>query len=481
MRTEKDFLGEYPVPEDALYGIHACRARDNFPDRTPFHKEWFKALGTVKLACYRTIRKFRDAVSKEHPDLMEYLKIPEKEILGAMESAATEVASGSHMEHFIVPSVQGGAGTSINMNMNEIITNRALQVLDRPPGDYSFIDPIESANLYQSTNDVVPTALTVAGMKLLRELEEEINSTRALTEDLENRYRNSLRLSYTQMQEAVPSTFGQLFSTYSEALSRDWWRVSKALERIKVVNLGGGATGSGMSIPRFYMMEVVPILKNLTGLPVTQGENLFDATCNLDRWVEVHAILKSHAVNLEKMVTDLRLLSSGAFNGEVMLPEKQTGSSIMPGKVNPVIPEFVISAAHRIYSNDQQIATLSAQGMLELNAYLPQIGHAVLDSLKLLLAMNHTLSRNLLGDLKVNEEAARERLYRSPSITTALAPLLGYHRASELAAHMKEKKCDVILANRELGLVEEKRLESLIKPDKLLKKGFTMQDIREGL
>ncbi|MCK4746752.1 MAG: hypothetical protein KAT15_06955, partial [Bacteroidales bacterium] len=291
MRTEHDFLGEVPIPTGALYGIHSFRARKNFPNQIPFPEEWYRATGTVKLACYRTVKKLREALIREHPDMVEHLRIPDKKILGALESAATEVAAGSHFEHFIVPAVQGGAGTSINLNINEIITNTALKILGQKPGEYHLIDPIETANKFQSTNDVIPTALTVATMQLLNELEEAVNQTRFSMEQLETSHRNSLRLGYTQMQEAVPSTFGQLFSTYSEALSRDWWRVSKGFERIKVVNLGGGATGTGISIPRFYIMEVVPILKNLTSLPVTQGENLPDATSNMDKWVEVHAIL----------------------------------------------------------------------------------------------------------------------------------------------------------------------------------------------
>ncbi len=191
-------------------------------------------------------------------------------------------------------------------------------------------------------------------------------------EKLEKKYRNTLRIAYTQMQEAVPSTYGRLFSSYSDALSRDWWRVSKCLERIKVVNLGGSAIGTSIAVPKYFVAEVVSRLQQITGLPVTRGENLSDATSNLDPFVEVHGILKAHAVTLEKMANDLRLLASDIHGGHSLsIPKKQTGSSIMPGKVNPVIPEYVISCAHRVYSNDQLIAGLSAQGCLELNAYLP--------------------------------------------------------------------------------------------------------------
>jgi len=227
-------------------------------------------------------------------------------------------------------------------------------------------------------------------------------------------------------------------------------------------------------------MEVVPVLKKLTSLPVTQGENLPDVTCNLDKWVEVHAILKAHAVNLEKIVSDLRLLSSGVSAGrEIQLPSRQVGSSIMPGKVNPVVPEYIISTAHRIYTNDQLITSLAAQGCLDLNAYLPEIGSAMIESLKLLIAMNRSLGDNLLDGIRINEKPARERLFRSPAITTALSPFIGYNQSEKLAKKMKETGDDVFSVNRELNIVEESLLERLMVPEFLLKQGFTMKDIRE--
>lgn len=414
--------------------------------------------------------------------MIEHLRIPEEKILGTLEATAKAVSEGSYFDQFIVPGCQGGAGTSINLNVNEIITNAALMELGHKPGEYHILDPIEGANMFQSTNDVIPTALTVAVMQLLNELEEGVNKSRFTLEKLETKYRNSLRLGYTQMQEAVPSTYGILFSTYSDAFSRDWWRISKAFERIKVVNLGGGAIGTGISIPRFFIMEVVPALKKLSSLPVTQSENLADATSNLDKWVEVHAILKAHAVNLEKMVSDLRLLSSGlSGEREIELPALQLGSSIMPGKVNPVLPEYIISSAHRIYANDQKITSLSALGCLELNAYLPEIGIAMLESLKLLISMNVALNEKMLKGLKVNEENASKKLFRSPAVTTALSPLLGYNRAADLAKEMKNSGADIFSANRSLGLLDPEQLKKLMEAEQLLKQGFTMDDIRELL
>jgi aspartate ammonia-lyase len=480
MRTEKDFLGELRIPATALFGIHAARAADNFPNKDLFHIEWYEATGKVKQACYETVLKFRDAIAKEHPDLLEQLRLPDEKKLEVLISAASEVCIGEHFSHFIIPAVQGGAGTSINMNINEIVTNRALQLLGKAPGDYAVLDPVEAANIFQSTNDVIPTALTIAVMEMLQKLEAAVNATRLQTENLENRYRGTLRLCYTQLQEAVPGTYGQLFSSYSEALSRDWWRVSKASERIKQVNIGGGATGTGISIPRYYIMEVANQLRRITGLPLSQSENLADSTSNLDSLVEVHAILKAHAVNLEKFASDLRLLAAGIRGKkELVLPERQSGSSIMPGKVNPVIPEFIISAAHQVYANDQLITSLAGQGQLDLNAYLPSIGHAMLSSLKLLISMNNTCRKNLLQGLEINETLSASRLFRSPAVTTALSPLIGYNKAGELARLMIKEEIDIFEANEKLGLIPVERLKKIMQPEHLLKKGFSVKDIRD--
>jgi aspartate ammonia-lyase len=474
-RKEQDFLGEVDVPDNALYGIHSCRARDNFPDSTAFHKEWYEAIGVVKKACYLTSRDYFVAVSKKYPE--KNIRTLQEDQLKALILAASEVAAGSYFDHWIVPAVSGGAGTSINMNANEIIANAALLKLGRKPGDYSVIDPLEHANIFQSTNDVIPTSLKICLLNLLLKLESSINETRTEVEKIETAHRNSLKIAYTQMQEAVPSSFGKLFSTYSEALSRDWWRVSKCSERLKLVNLGGGAVGTGLSVPRFFIMEVVSNLQKLTGLPVARSENMADATSNLDSFVEVHATLKSHAVNLEKMASDIRLMASDMNKPfpVVNIPARQTGSTIMPGKINPVIPEFVISSSHLVYSNDQLVSGLCGQGCLELNAYIPVIGHTMISSLKLLIAANQSLKQNLLSSLTINTAVSHEQLMRSPSVTTALLPLIGYNKAAELARLMKADKLSVSEANEKLGLVDPALLEELLKPENLLKMGYTIE------
>jgi len=476
-RIEKDSLGERQIPADALYGIHALRAKENFPGNTAFPIEWYKAVGVTKQACYITYRRFRDAANKKSGQI-SHLNYIGDDILDLLIKAASEISEGIHFNHFIVPAVQGGAGTSINMNINEIITNSALLKSGRKCGTYDIVDPLEHANIYQSTNDVIPTALTIAVMKLLHTLEDNINILRQKVETVEKANREKLRPGYTQMQEAVPSSFGLLFSTYNEALSRDWWRVSKCSERIKQVNLGGGAIGTGLSLPRFFIMEVVPELRNLTGVPVAHSENLSDATCNLDKWVEIHATLKAHAVNLEKISSDLRLLASDvSVSRSISLPERQVGSSIMPGKINPVIPEFVISASHKIYSNDVLISSLCSQGTLELNAYLPVIGYAIIESINLLISCNSSLVHNLFEGLIINEISGYTALIHSPSVTTALSPHIGYHKAAEIAQLMKERKIDIFEANEILKAIPESKLKTILKPGYLLKLGFSLDDL----
>lgn len=476
-RIEKDSLGQKEIPSEALYGIHSERARENFPGNTLFPVEWYKSVGLTKLACYRTYKKFRDAaegkIGKDLP-----FRVINDDIIAELISSAGEVSEGKYYDQFIVPAIQGGAGTSINMNINEIITNLALLKLNHNCGEYNIIDPLEHANIYQSTNDVIPTALTVSVMNLLQTLEDKINSLRQKVEEFEKNNRENLRQGFTQMQAAVPSSFGILFSTYNEALSRDWWRLSKCSERIKQVNLGGGAIGTGLSQPRFYIMEVVTELRNLTGLSLAHSENLADSTSNMDKWVEIHATLKAHAVNLEKISSDLRLLGSD-FSGEkiVSLPDRQVGSSIMPGKINPVIPEFVISASHKIYSNDVLISSMCGQGSLELNAYLPVIGYTLIESINLLIASNITLLNNLFSGLVIHGKTSYDAVMNNPSVTTALNPHIGYHKAAELALLMKERKISIFEANNILKLIAEPKLKSILEPGNLLKLGFSLDDL----
>ncbi len=474
-RTESDFLGTMQVPAHALYGIHSMRAKENFLYHKPFHIEWYKAVGLVKMAAYQTYRNYKSGVMEKFGSLPSQFRWIDDSHLHALEASALGVSGGEMFEHFIVSAHQGGAGTSINMNINEIVANMALQKLGLNAGNYSVIDPINDANIFQSTNDVIPTALRVATMLLLKNLEQSINSHRQLIEQHENGYRNVIRQGYTQMQAAVPSSYDKLLSGYNNALSRDWWRVSKCLERIKEVNLGGGAIGTGLSIPRFYIMTVVQQLQQITNLPISRSENMSDTTSNLDSFVEVHAMLKAHAVNLEKMVSDLRLLASDIFvNREVQLPQKQVGSSIMPTKVNPVIVEYVVSCAQHVYANDEIVTRLASMGCLDLNAYLPAIGDALLDTIKLLISMNNTLERNLWTDFKINSLDSSTTLFHNPTITTALVGKIGYNASAQLGKLMVSQHISVLEANRILNFLPQDDLLALLEPSNLLEMGFVL-------
>lgn len=477
MRTEQDFIGEVELPDDALYGIHSWRARQNFNNNSQFNQDWYKAIGLVKQACYQTAISFARASQQKYPEKELPPGCKDIAILELLELTAIKVSEGEFFNHFVVPAIQGGAGTAINMNVNEIICNTALQKLGFTPGSYNKIDPFLHANIFQSTNDVIPTALKVAMMQQLNILETRINELRSSFEQHEQTSRKQLRIAYTQMQQAVPSSFGLLFSAWADALSRDWWRVSKCFERIKVTNLGGGATGTGMSIPRYYIMEVTENLRKITGLPVTRSENHTDTTQNLDTIVEVSAILKAHAVNLEKIASDLRLLASDITGTpEIHLPQKQTGSSIMPGKVNPVISEFIISCAHKVYANDMLVSNLCGQGSLDLNAHLPTIGNAMLESIHLLIKADQSMLTNLVNGLQVKSETAHEKLFHSPAIATVLLPVIGYKKATELALLMKKENLDIYQANEKAGFTNPELLSKLLLPENLLKLGYSLKD-----
>ncbi len=479
MRKESDFLGSVDIPKEALYGIHSYRAMKNFPLGSDFPIEWYQAVGYVKSAIYNIYAKYKSVSLKKFAPEELPISFFDDEIITVLSIAAQEVSKGRHFENFIVQANTGGAGTSQNMNINEIIANRALELLNCEHGDYGKIHPIEHANIYQSTNDVMPTALKTAVMFLLNELEEEVNNLRSEIEKLETKYRNTLRIAYTQMQQAVPSTYGRLFSAYNEALSRDWWRISKCFERIKQINIGGSAVGTTLTVPRYFLMETAQELSRLTDLPLTRSENLTDATQNLDSLVEVHAILKSHAVNIEKISNDIRLLAADVrLDCELKVPQKQAGSSIMPGKVNPVIAEYAVSTAHIVYNNDNLISSLSGQGCLDLNAYLPTIGTAMINSLKYLIAANQTLRQNLFSELEIDSAKSEANLYKSPASATALLPYIGYEKAGILAKEITQSQKSIFECNSKLNLISPTKLKEIMKTENLVKEGFVFKDLK---
>ena len=424
-RTERDLLGERELPAGVLYGIHTLRGMENFPlSGRPVHPGLIHAYGAIKLACVRANRT---------PDRWK------PAIADAMEQACSEMMAGGLDGHIRVDALQGGAGTSTNMNVNEVLANRALQLLGKECGAYDVVSPQDDLNLHQSTNDTFPTALRVAAITGLRLLERELVALLEAFQNREKAFSHIVKIGRTEYQDAVLTTLGREMSAYAEALGRDRWRIYKCEERLRVVNLGGTAIGSGLAAPRRYIFQVVEELRAITGLGLSRSENLTDATQNCDVFAEVSGILKACAVNLLKIAGDLRLLSSGphAGLGEVRLPPRQAGSSIMPGKVNPVIPEAVSQAAMQVIANDQTITMACASGSLELNPFLPLIADALLGSLDLLANACSMFRQQCVAGMEADEERCRRHVENATATVTALLDVIGYKAAQEITRELR--------------------------------------------
>ncbi|MFZ2654938.1 MAG: aspartate ammonia-lyase [Victivallales bacterium] len=425
-RTEKDLLGEMKVPSDALCGIQTMRAVENFPlSKRTVNPALIHAYGTVKLAC---------ATTNHEQGKLDGVKFD------AIRQACEEMSSGNLDEHIVVDALQGGAGTSTNMNVNEVLANRALSILGKKPGDYKTIHPLDDLNLHQSTNDTYPTALKVAAICQQRILEKRIVALLESFQKKEKEFAHVVKVGRTEYQDAALTTMGRTMSAYAEAFGRDRWRVFKCEERLRVVNLGGTAIGTGVTAPRQYIFKVVENLKNLTGYGLARAENLVDATQNNDAFVEASGIMKACAVNLMKVSNDLRFMSSGpdAGIGELILPACQPGSTIMPGKINPVIPEAVIQAALKVMSNDGTIAHACAMGHLELNAFMPLIADSYLESLALLINASSLLCTRCVEGLRVNEEVCRRHVENSTATLTALVGRIGYGKSQEIGCEFRK-------------------------------------------
>jgi aspartate ammonia-lyase len=459
-RTEKDFLGSLEIPAHAYYGIHTARAASNFPiSGFPVPHEMIVALAEVKMAC---------AQANMRTNLLS------PEVGGAILLAASELREGQHRDQFITDPFQGGAGTSTNMNMNEVLANRAIEILGGKKGEYHIVDPLEHVNLSQSTNDVYPTALKVAAIRLVIELSEAMAGLQGALQEKEAALFNVLKLGRTEMQDAVPITLGQEFGAYAEAIARDRWRLFKVEERLRQVNLGGTAVGTGLNAQREYIYAAVEELQNITGLGIARAENMVDVTQNADVFVEVSGLIKTAAVNLQKIAADLRLLSSGPRGGfgEISLPQLQAGSSIMPGKVNPVIPEMVTQAAFQVISCDQAITLACASGQLELNAFLPLVTFNLLWALKLLIN-SVTLFRTLcIEGIRVNEASCNRWLEESLCLATALAPYVGYDKAAEIVNKAVDTGKAIGEAALEMELFTTEELDAIFQPSELTRPGI---------
>jgi len=424
-REETDFLGTKKIPEGAYWGIHSFRSTKNFPlSNYQTHPCFIKAFGYVKLACALTIQD---------------LGVWEEPKANAIIKACEEMVEGNFNDQIIVDPMQGGAGTSLNMNVNEVIANRALEILGYEKGQYEIIDPIEDINLYQSTNDTYPTALKIASILILRDLEKNVIALQESFENKEKEFADIVKVGRTQLMDAVLVTLGKEFSAYAEAVARDRWRIYKCEERLRVVNIGGTAIGTGLSAPRKFIFGVIEKLRDLTGIGLARAENMVENTQNWDVFAEVSGILKAHATNLIKISNDLRLMNSGPRAGfaEIILPAKQVGSSIMPGKVNPVIPEAAAQVGIKVLGNDVIINQCVAMGQLELNQFAPMIAFSFLESLELLNNTNKMLVQNCIKDIKPNIENIKKTVADSYATLTALIPRLGYKKMSEIAKEIE--------------------------------------------
>ena len=413
-RREEDFLGVVRVPEHAYWGAHTQRALENFPlCGYRVHPGLLRAFALVKKACCRANAEL---------GLLEAGKA------GAISLACDEVAQGLLADEFPVDAFQGGAGTSTNMNVNEVIANRAIELLGGPRGSYGMVHPIEDVNLNQSTNDTYPTALKVSAIFGLRKLSEAVAGLQGAFQDREQQFAGIVTLGRTELQEAVPLTLGAQFSGFAEAIGRDRWRTFKCEERLRVVNIGGTAVGTGLCAPRSYIFLVIERLREVTGLGLARAENLVDQTANADCFVEVSGIMKAHAASLVKICNDLRLLG---LLGEIKVPGLQPGSSIMPGKVNPVLLEAAIQVGMKVMANDSLISDACSRGSLQINEFLPLVSFSLHESLDLLTRIDTLLAAHVAG-ITADEKRCRAGFERSPTIITALLPHIGYEKATLL-------------------------------------------------
>ncbi|RPI58269.1 MAG: aspartate ammonia-lyase, partial [Planctomycetaceae bacterium] len=395
------------------------------------------------------------------------------DVFPAIERACSEMMEGMLDEHIVVDALQGGAGTSTNMNVNEVLANRALQILGRPLGDYATVDPLDDINLHQSTNDTYPTALRVAAIGLLRKLERQVVALLEEFQRKEKAFADVVKIGRTQLQDAVLTTLGREMSAYAEAFARDRWRIYKCEERLRTVNLGGTAIGTGLGAPRQFIFRATEHLRDITGMGLARAENLVEATQNADVFVEVSGILKALASNLLKISNDLRLLSSGPDGGlgEIRLPARQAGSSIMPGKVNPVIPEAVAQAAMMVMANDQAITQAASMGCLELNPFMPLIADCLLTSLDLLTNACSIFRSLCVEGISADEARCRSHVHASTAVVTSLVEALGYDKATEIAELAKQQSKTVREIVLERKLLTESEFDVLTSPENVMRLG----------
>lgn len=459
-RTEKDSLGSIEIENVHYYGIHTKRSLDNFKlDYKKTNIKLIHSLVTVKKAAAIANTK------------LNYLP---KDKGNAIIEGCDYILTGKYNDNFITDALQGGAGTSTNMNVNEVISNVSLELFGYKKGDYEKINPLNDVNMHQSTNDVYLTALRIASINLLRPLSDKFASLQEALQQKENDFSHIIKLGRTQLMDGVPMMAGQGFGAYARAIARDRWRLYKVEERLREINLGGTAIGTGLNAPIKYTYYVTEILRELTGLGLSRSDFLMDNTQNMDVFVEVSGLLKAAAVNLIKISNDLRILNSGPKGGfgEIKLEPLQAGSSIMPGKVNPIIPEMVTQVCYKVIANDGAITACSYSGVLELNAFAPLIADSLLESLELLTNAVEIFEEKCISTLKVNEETCRKNLEKSTALVTALVNHIGYDKASDIAKNALNNNNTIKEELLKENLLSEEEINKILNPYEVTKPGI---------
>lgn len=463
-RTEHDLLGNKEVPKDAYYGIQTLRAKENFPitGLRP-HKNIFRCLGAVK-----------KAAAKANVEL----GLLNKEIGQAIIKASEEVQEGKFDDQFIVDAIQGGAGTSINMNVNEVIANRANEILGGEKGEYYRIHPNTHVNMAQSTNDAFPTAFRLAILTEAKKLLEQLNLLHKALLEKSKEFDDVVKVGRTHLQDAVPIRLGQEFGAYAKAISRDIDRITKALDPLHEINIGATAVGTGLNATYEYIDLAVKYIKEATGIPVRGVENLVDGTQNLDTIAAFSSTMKVLALTLSKMANDLRLMASGPRAGlyEINLPAVQPGSSIMPGKVNPVMAEVVNQVAFQVIGNDHTVSLAVEAGQFELNVMEPVAAFNLMQSIDVLKNVTKVFRERCIEGITANKDRCLNMVESHIGLITALNPHIGYEQSTSIAKEAKEsgEKIPEIVARK--GILTKEQLDTILDPKNLTEPGIVRID-----
>lgn len=459
MRTESDSIGSKVLPADVYYGVQSLRAMENFSiTGTRMISPMIESLALLKKAC---------AIANKDAGVLE------EKVANAIISACDDIRAGKFHDQFIVDPIQGGAGTSMNMNMNEVVANVAIEKLGGRLGDYSIVHPNDHVNQGQSTNDIVPTAGKMTVVALLQPLLESLKKLEKAFRQKAVEFDSVIKMGRTQMQDAVPIRLGQEFAAYASAVRRSLKRIEAVQTEMYAVNMGGTAIGTGINADLTYYQNVTKVLSELTGVPYYQAEDMIDGTQHIDCFAAVSGALKECALALSKISNDLRLMSSGPRTGfeEINLPARQNGSSIMPGKVNPVIPEVVSQVAFRVVGNDMTISMAVEAGQLELNAFEPVVFDALFQSITALDGAIKTLTVNCVEGITANEQHCLDLLDASVGTVTAVCPYIGYAQAAALAKEALKTGVPVRTLLVERGILTTEEVEHILDAFRMTKPG----------